>query len=244
MATFYEILNAPGERLVNLFYFAAAGKGKEERKQKIKRVAAKLGVRSAQVVCGLGFNRNIRNLPDILSALGYENYEQLADDRNSYFINDVYQHLSIEDILAIYKSLKHQYGLIQVIQYLLTSRLANIEQRIDATVNPLVIERYKKELRTAYAEGIAQIDFAESRLTNVHSGFRALINEVVIMAETKLIPIGDIFFRDTVLPEEKRKLISRGLVPADFVHARLEDTTIPAKEREMLVDCLPLVDKK
>src|SRR5579885_460171 len=244
MATFYEVLNAPPERLLNLFYIAARGPEKEDRKQKIRRVAAKLGLRSAQVVCGLGFNRHIRNLPDIINALGFENYEQLAADRNSYFINDLYQHLSIEDILAIYKALKHQYDLIPVIQYLLTGRLANIEKRIDATVNPLVIERYKKELRTVYAEGIAQIDFAESRLTNVHSGFRALNNEVVIMVETKLMPIGDIFFRDSVLPEEKRKLISRGLVPANFVHDRLDDPATPAKEREMLQDVLPLVDKK
>jgi hypothetical protein len=52
------------------------------------------------------------------------------------------------------------------------------------------------------------------------------------------MPVGDIFFRDTVLPEEKRKLLKRGLVPLDFVRARLEDKNITERERLVLEEHL------
>jgi hypothetical protein len=148
--------------------------------------------------------------------------------------------LSIDDIVAIYKAVKHQNDMTEVMQYLMASRLDSIETRIDATVNPIVIERYKKEMRTLYGEGVAQIDFAETRLSKMHSGFRALINEVGIIVDARIIPIGDIFFRDTVLPEEKRKMLNRGLVPVELIRNRLEDEGISAQERRMLDDYLQL----
>lgn len=239
MASFVEILTAPAERLVNLFYVGAADTG-SPRPQKIKRIAARLGLHPDQVLCALGFNPAIGQLPDVLGALGFQSYEDLAPDRNGIFINDIYHYLSIDDVLAIYQAVKGQPQMIDVMQYLLVSRLNNIEQRIEATVNPFIIERYKKEMRTIYSEGIAQLDFAEARLCNTHSGFRALVNEVAIIIDAKLIPIGDIFFRDSILPEEKRKILNRGMVPMELVRSRLEDAAISAQERRMLEDYLRL----
>ena len=237
MATFSEILEAPAERLVNLLYVTAADP-KGSSRQKVRRAASRLKLYVEQLICGLGFNPAIRELPDVHAALGFETYEALANERNAIFIKDIYHRLSIDDITAVYKAVKGQDDMIEVMQYLMASRLDTIEKRIDATVNPMVIERYKKEMRTVYGEGIAQIDFAESRLSKMHSGFRALINEVGIIVDAKIIPIGDIFFRDTVLPEEKRKLLNRGLVPVELIRSRLEDESIPAQERRMLNDYL------
>jgi len=239
MATFTEILEAPGEKLINLLYVAAADP-KSSGRQKVRRAAGKLKLHVEQLVCGLGFNPAIRELSDIHAALGFDSYETLANERNAIFIKDIYHRLSIDDIVAIYKAVKTQNNMIEVMQYLMASRLDSIEKRIDATVSPLVIERYKKEMRTIYGEGIAQIDFAEARLSKMHSGFRALINEVGIIVDAKIIPIGDIFFRETVLPEEKRRLLNRGLVPVDLIRSRLEDTGISAQERRMLTDYLHL----
>jgi hypothetical protein len=101
-------------------------------------------------------------------------------------------------------------------------------------VNSIVIERYKKEMRAIYTDGVAQIDFAETRLADTHSGFRALLNEVAMIAESKLIPVGDIFYREGVLPEEKRRLIMRGLVPRNLVEDRLLDESISSQERKVL----------
>ncbi len=237
MATITDILTASPERLINLLY-GVAGRSSLTPKQRIRRVAYKLGMRSTQVLCGIGFHPAITKLPDVIDALGYRSYEELAQERNTAFVEDVYVKLSIEDILALYEAIKNQYALIDMMQYLLPRRLAGIEQHIETTVNPLVIERYKKEMHAIYASGIAQIDFAEARLSNTHSGFRALINEVGIIVDTKLMPVGDIFFRDTVLPEEKRKLLKRGLVPLDFVRARLEDRNISERERLVLEEHL------
>ena len=230
MATFTEILEAPGEKLINLLYVTAVDP-KSSGRQKVRRAAGKLKLHVEQLVCGLGFNPVIRDLSEIHTALGFESYEALASERNAIFI---------KDIVAIYKTVKNQNNMIEVMQYLMASRLDSIEKRIDATVSPLVIERYKKEMRTIYGEGIAQIDFAESRLSKMHSGFRALINEVGIIVDAKIIPIGDIFFRDTVLPEEKRRLLNRGLVPIGLIRSRLEDTGISAQERRMLTEHLQL----
>jgi len=239
MATFTEILEAPGEKLINLLY-VTAGDEKSSSRQKVRRAAGRLKLYVEQLVCGLGFNPAIQELPDVHAALGFETYEALANERNAIFIKDIYHHLSIDDIVAIYKAVKNHDDMIEVMQYLMASRLESIETRIDATVNPIVIERYKKEMRTLYGEGIAQIDFAETRLSKMHSGFRALINEVGIIVDARIIPIGDIFFRDTVLPEEKRKLLNRGMVPVELIRNRLEDESISAQERRMLTDYLQL----
>ncbi|MGQ0658281.1 MAG: hypothetical protein ACT4NU_09330 [Chromatiales bacterium] len=237
MTTVNAFLTATPEQLINFFY-SVASETQISPKQKIRRVAYKLGMRSAQVLCGTGFHPTIKKLPDVIAALGYRSYDELARDRNSAFIEDVYVRLTVEDILSIYEAVKTQYDTIDLMQYLLPRRVANIEKQIEATVNPLVIERYKKEMRAIYASGIAQIDFAESRLSNTVSGFRALINEVGIIVDARLIPVGDIFFRDNVLPEEKRKLLKRGLVPIEFVRSRLEDNTISDKERQVLEEYL------
>lgn len=237
MATVNEILKATPEQLINYFYSVAAETQISPR-QRIRRVAYKLGMRSAQVLCGTGFHPGIRKLPDVIAALGYASYEELANDRNNAFIDDVYVRLTIDDVLSIYEVVKTHYDIIDLMQYLLPRRLGNIEQTIEKTVNPLVIERYKKEMRAIYSSGIAQIDFAETRLSNTVSGFRALINEVGIIVDARLIPVGDIFFRSTILPEEKRKLLKRGLVPIEFVRSRLEDNTISGKERQVLEEYL------
>jgi hypothetical protein len=128
-------------------------------------------------------------------------------------------------------------------QYLLRNRLENIESRIEATVNSLIIEKYKAEMQAVYADKIADIDFAEERLNNVESGFRALLNEVCLITGSRLIPAGDIFFRETILPEEKRKLLSKNLIPVELVESRLQDKDISQQEKKMLNDFLILNHK-
>ena len=95
-------------------------------------------------------------------------------------------------------------------------------------------------MRAIYNGGIANIDFAEERLNKSDSGFRALLNEVGIIIESKLIPAGDIFFRDSIMPEEKRKLLNKGLIPRELITSRLEDKTIPKEEKRILHEHLQL----
>ncbi|NNL99820.1 MAG: hypothetical protein HKO62_03645, partial [Gammaproteobacteria bacterium] len=37
-----------------------------------------------------------------------------------------------------------------------------------------------------------------------------------------------------ILPEEKRRLISKGLIPRDLIESRLRDDNVCQEEREML----------
>jgi hypothetical protein len=67
-----------------------------------------------------------------------------------------------------------------------------------------------------------------------------LLNEACIITESRLIPAGDIFFRETILPEEKRKLLSKNLIPVELVESRLQDTNITQQEKQMLNDYLTL----
>jgi hypothetical protein len=193
------------------------------------------------MVYALGINSSITELPNVIEIIGFESYDALARERNAYFSNDIYDRLGIKDVLAIYLDVPNNMKMLNVMQHLLLNRLARIENRNKETVNSIVIERYKKEMRAIYNDGVAQIEFPEDRLSKTHSGFRALLNEVAMIVDARLIPIGDIFFRDTILPEEKRRLILKGLIPKELVEQRPADTALTPQERRMLEEQLQLL---
>ncbi|MGH8120738.1 MAG: hypothetical protein ACRESK_09010, partial [Gammaproteobacteria bacterium] len=196
-----------------------------------------LRFRPEQLICALGFNPLFQQLSETAALLNYVPAE-LVKLRNEIFTQDVYKKLTLDNVLTIYSVVKDSPRNIEVMQYLLENRLAKIESKIENTVNSTLIEKYKAEMRAIYMDGIAGIDFAEDRLSRTDSGFRALINEVVIITESRLIPAGNIFFRNNVLPEEKRKLLNKGLIPLELVEARLDDKQISPREKKLLTDYL------
>jgi hypothetical protein len=235
MTTFREIITAPPAALEKIFtpLVQAAG-AKASGAARLDGVARVARMHPEQILVALGFNRGLRADPAVLSVLRIESYEDLAQQRNEIFIRDVYVKLCFENVMTVYTTVKDDPDLIPILQYLLHRRLQHIEERIEATINPVVIDRYRKEIKAIYGEGIAQIEFAEERLDKTESGFRALVNEVNVIVDAKLIPLGDIFFRASVLPEEKRRLIQRGLIPKDLILARKRDPAIPHAEQAML----------
>lgn len=236
MAGFNDILTASSEELVRIFYVFESETGKLADGEKTDKVARKLRLRTAQLLLAAGFNPNINHLPELLPILGYKTIDDLYKDRNETFIKDIYKRVSLDNILFLYATVKDYPDIVQIMQYLVENRLMSIESRIEETVNSMLIEKYKAEIRAIYLDGIAGIDFAENRLNKMDSGFRALVNEVSIITESKIIPAGEIFFRDTILPEEKRKLLNRGYIPMELVHSRLEDESISQREKKMLQD--------
>lgn len=205
---------------------------------RLAEIAKGEGLRNEQLLCAVGFNTHARVLTEIMPILGYATFEELAKERNDVFTSDIYKRLPLDDVLAIYAAVRNDPPNLQVMQYLLKERLERVEQRIEETVNSMIIDRYKSEMRTIYNDGIASVDFAEQRLNRTDSGFRALLNEVGIIVDAKLIPAGDIFFRNTILPEEKRRLLMRGLIPKDLIEARLNDENTPTEERPVLTEFL------
>jgi len=240
---FNNILTGAEEDLVKIFYNFRTKDDSEDKKDNLILAAKKFKLNPEQLVFALGFNQKTRELEEIFTSLGYMNLEELTKERNELYINDVYQKISLENILVLYSTIRNNNEMLQVMQYLLKNRLENIESRIEATVNSLIIERYKVEMKAVYADKIADIDFADERLNNAESGFRALLNEACIITESRLIPAGDIFFRETILPEEKRKLLSKNLIPVELVESRLQDTNISQQEKQMLNDYLTLKHK-
>lgn len=238
MTDFKAIMIAEEEQLVQIFYKLRDDKTAPDKKLAV--LAKKLHLRADQIVCAVGFNPNAHQLTEIIPILGFDTFEILAQKRNDIFTNDIYKRLTLDNMLNIYTVVKNNVEILQIMQYLLKKRLANIEGRIEETVNSLIIEKYKAEMRAIYNGGIANIDFAEERLNKSDSGFRALLNEVGIIIESKLIPAGDIFFRDSILPEEKRKLLNKGLIPRELITSRLEDKTIPKEEKRILHEHLQL----
>lgn len=241
MSAFEQILTAPAEDLLKLVFKTAAASDRNPQGRRSREVAQRLGLTHGQLICALGFNAGIRELPDVTMILGFSDYDELARLRNEYFTHDVYERIGIRDVLAIYAAVAHDRWNLELMQHLLPIRLQRIEDRIERTVSSLVIERYKKEVRSLYADGIAQPTFVEERLAKTHSGFRALLNEVLLIVQHRVVPVGDIFFRDSVLPEEKRRLVAKGLVPRELVEARLAEPGLESRERAVLEEQIRLM---
>ena len=197
MPGFKEIISANPEELMQFFY--KINNDNTPLEERFGNTVKKLQLRPAQIICSLGFNPNAKELPELLPVLGYVTYDELARERNDRFTTDIYKELSLENILSIYSAVKNDPDNLQLMPYLLKARLANIEEKIETTVNSLVIDKYKAEMRSIYNDGIANIDFAEDRLNRLDSGFRALLNEVTIITESRIIPVGDIFFREMII---------------------------------------------
>lgn len=239
MPGFNDILSASEEELVQLFYKFRDDQSLA-KEEKLAAVGKKFLLRGAQLACAVGFNPNAPQLTEILPIMGFDSFDELAQQRNDVFTTDIYRQLTFDNVIEIYSSIITNSELLQIMQYLLKKRLHNIERKIEATVNSIIIEKYKAEMRAIYFDRIATIEFVEERLDNKDSGFRALLNEVAIIIESKLIPTGDIFFRDSILPEEKRKLLNKGLIPIDLVESRLQDESITNEEKRILQDHLKL----
>ncbi len=240
MVDFKDILSGSSEELIKIFYVYESDALKHPLEARLERIAKEIHLRPAQLVCAVGFNPHFAGLSEIVPILGFATIDELINERNEIFINDIYKKIPLDDILALYGIVKDFPEILRVMQYLVEQRLKAIESKIEATVNSMLIEKYKAEIKAVYVDGIAGLDFAENRLNKIDSGFRAMLNEVTIITESRVIPVGEIFFRDTILPEEKRKLLNKGLIPLELVHARLADESISVRERKILQDYLDI----
>ena len=141
MPDFSEILASSEEELLQHFYKVRddASLAKED---KLNAVGKKFALRGAQLVCAVGFNSNAQNLPEILPPMGFDSFDELARTRNDVFTSDIYKRVPFDNIIEIYTSIKDNPEMLQIMQYLLKSRLYNIEHRIEETVNTIIIEKY------------------------------------------------------------------------------------------------------
>lgn len=237
MGSFNQLLTADEEDLLRILYRFRLFKARPDQ-SKTDYIANRLKLNVPQLLCALGFNANIIHLNEVYPILGYEKYDDLLKYRDLHYINDVYQKINLKNLLDIYKRIKYENEILLTIPQLIKNRLEKIEQKIEITVSSKIIDRYKVEIRTIYFDKIIDIDFVEERLNIQESGYRALLNEVTIIAESEIIPADDIFVRDNILLEEKRKMLQRGLVSDKTVRLRLNDSSVSYEEQDLLEEHL------
>ena len=241
MATFIELLTANPEELVRIFY--------KVRPQKtsgfiatIDEVASYLDVNHAQVVCGLGFNFAIGELPDVYSVLGFTSVKALYLRRDELFRTDIYAQLPVDAVIEIYSHCAQNEALMQVLQALSTERLNTIEDHIAEHSDPNIIISYKMELHAIYNSELANEEFAERRMISKNrklaDATKIQQDELKLIIDNKIIPASNLFFSDNLTPEEKLLLIESGEINVAMIKNRMQNTEISPAERDMLEDNL------
>ena len=234
MIGFTELLTASDADLVKLFYKVKVDENDDFIKR-INKVAAQMGLNHAQLVCALGFNKNIRELTDIISVLGFRSFKLLSYRQNELFTTDTYQQLSIDNILDIYSARLEDAEIHESLQELLMPRLEHIEEDISKNEDPAHIISYRMEIHSIYTSGIADKDFAEKRINKKGIGqFRTIANELGVIVEAGLIPASNLFFMDSISPDEKKDLIERKHINESMIKNRLQNAKISQDERDML----------
>jgi len=237
MTEFRDILAATAEKLVQLFY-RVKPLGTDDFIAKINHTARQLGVNHPQLVCALGFNKNIRELTDILSVIGFKSYKLLSYRRDEIFSTDTYAGLDVDNILDVYSERLEDPDLLETLRGLLSARLHSIETTIANGADASTIMSYKMEVHAIYAGGIATAGFAQSRAEMEIGHFRAMTDELQMMVGQAMIPPSNLFFLDTLLAEEKRVLLETGQITDPMIRNRVQNIEISAAEREVLEEYL------
>jgi len=233
MISFTELLTASDAELVKIFYKIKPNPA-EDFIIRINKVAAHLDLNHSQLVCALGFNKYIRDLADIYSLLGFRSYKILSYRCNELFSTDTYNQLPIDNILDIYSARIEDATILASIQEMLRPRLEHIEADIEKNDDPSHVISYRMEIHSVYTAGIVDKTFAEYRINKNISRFRVMANEMNTIIEAGYFPPSNLFFIDTISPEEKKDLIEHQHITADMIKNRLQNATISQDEREML----------
>ena len=237
MISFTELLTASDADLVKIFYKVKSD-SKDEFIIRINKVAAQLELNHTQLICALGFNKHIRDLTDIHSILGFRNFKILAYRNEELFSTDTYNQLGIDNVLDIYSERLEDEETLATLRSLLLPRLKHIEDDISKNEDPGHIISYRMEIHAIYGSGIADASFAEERLKQDIGHHRILSDEIMQMIEVGYYPASNLFFTDTVSPEEKQQLIDRHDISQDMIKNRLQNQNISEQERQLLEDHL------
>ena len=143
-----------------------------------------------------------------------------------------------DNVIDIYAAQLADSELERNLLELVPQRLAHIEARLEETLDPAMLISYKMEVHSIYSAGIATAEFAAARIDAPIADLRLKVEEIPMIVEGGLVPVGNLFYSDSLLPAEKRYLIDGGLVDAEMIRNRLANPEIPEDERQMLEDFL------
>ena len=233
MISFTELLTASDTELVKTFYKVKSDPSIDFI-QNINSIATQLELNHSQLVCAIGFNKNIRDLTDIITVLGFKSYKVMIYRRNELFTTDTYQQLGIDNILDIYSARLEDEEILETLRELLQPRLQHIEIDIGKTGDPGNTVSYRMEIHAIYQSGIADKSFAEKRIQKDIGKYRHIASELSEMISADIFPPSNFFFMENISPDEKRELIQQQHISSDMVKNRLQNAKISADEREML----------
>ena len=233
MIDFTELLIASDAELVKIFYKVKSDPSQDFIKN-INSVAAQLELNHSQLVCATGFNKNIRDLTDIMTVLGFKSYKVMIYRRNELFTTDTYQQLGIDNILDIYAERLEDEEILETLRELLRPRLEHIEADIEKTGDPGHVISYRMEIHSIYQSGIADKPFAEERINKDIGKYRHMASEINEIISAEILPPSNFLFMETISPDEKRELIEQKHISPDMVKNRLQNAKISEEERDML----------
>lgn len=233
MINFTELLTASDTELVKIFYKVNSDPSQDFIKN-INSVAAQLELNHSQLVCSIGFNKNIRDLTDIMTVLGFKSYKVMIYRRNELFTTDSYQQLGIDNILDIYAERLEDKEILETLRELLRPRLEHIEAEIEKTGDPGQTISYRMEIHSIYQSGIADKAFAEERILKDIGKYRHMASELNEIISAEILPPSNFFFMESISPDEKKELIEQKHISPDMVKNRLQNAKISEEERDML----------
>lgn len=233
MISFTELLTASDAELVKIFYKVKSDPSQDFIKN-INSIAAQLELNHSQLVCAIGFNKNIRDLTDIMTVLGFKSYKVIIYRRNELFTTDSYQQLGIDNILDIYAERLEDEEILETLRELLRPRLEHIEADIEKIDDPGHVISYRMEIHSIYQSGIADKTFAEERIKKDIGKYRHMASEINEIISAEILPPSNFLFMETISPDEKRELIEQKHISPDMVKNRLQNAKISEEERDML----------
>ena len=227
MSGFASLLNASSllARLQDLPIQAQS-----EPLKKISRAAKQLGLNHAQLVCIVGFGPG--PLEEISQLFGLRTPELLLLRLKEIFTTDIYEQLTVDNILDIYALYEKQKPLID---QLLRPRLGNLEGHLEEEKHPVRAVSYKMEMRALYNSHILPKNMVQERMEDKSLvARRVLSNEVLAAVDNDYLPANNLFFMSSISPKEKEELISQGHISHELVKNRLQNKKIKKEERAML----------
>lgn len=161
MISFTDLLTASDAELVKIFYKVKSDPSVDFIKN-INSIAEQMDLNHSQLVCAIGFNKNIRDLTDIITVLGFKSYKVMIYRRNELFTTDTYQQLGIDNILDIYSARLEDAEILETLREMLHPRL----QHIETDIEKLVIQVIQSVIEWSYIRYInpgSQINHSQKK---------------------------------------------------------------------------------
>ena len=213
MYSFETLLHAASDELIAMLSATRVGP-LDDQDARREQIAQQFGLKVPQMLCAIGFNAAAAEESGILQVLGFAGFDALAATRNYAFIHDLYQALSINNVLEIYACLSRLHESGNDWSDLVVTRMTSLESQLEETINPVLIGGYKLEIRAIYENGLAASGFVMGRLTPNYAVMQDIANENSIMLERSAIEPAAFLNCAGLSADEKRRVIFQGLIPA------------------------------